>query len=208
AGAPGGRWARCSSPSPRPRAPPRAATCSRARAGSSASARRRPPSISRGARSRACRSTREPTEVRIFLGVFPPPPVQGVLHAAAEPLRRAGAAVSWVKAENLHYTMRFIGEVGEDGARRVAEAADEAAADCRTFEAEAGEFGAFPSPRRARVLWIGLARGGEELVALAGTLARALERRGFGKPDQPFAAHLTLGRVRRGTAGRSRPPAA
>ena len=146
--------------------------------------------------------------MRIFLGVFPPPPVQGALHAAAEPLRRAAASVSWVKAENLHYTMRFIGEVGEDGARRIAEAADEAAADCRTFEAEAGEFGAFPSPRRARVLWIGLARGGEELVALATALARALERRGFGKPDQPFAAHLTLGRVRRGTADWSGPLAA
>ena len=66
--------------------------------------------------------------MRVFLAVFPPLAVREAVFAAAAPLRLTGAGVSWVKAENLHYTMRFLGVVGEDGARRAAEAAAEAPA--------------------------------------------------------------------------------
>lgn len=134
--------------------------------------------------------------MRLFLAVFPPPAVREAAHAAAAPLRAAGPAVSWVKAENLHYTMRFLGEVGEDGARRAGEAALEAAAGHPAFEAALGGLGAFPGVRRARVLWVGMSAGAEPLTALARSLDRALGARGFGAPDRPFSPHLTLGRVR------------
>ena len=134
--------------------------------------------------------------MRLFLAVFPPPGVQRAAYAAIEALRRPGDGVSWVKPENLHYTMRFLGEVGEDGARRAADAATESAAKSRRFDAALGPLGAFPSARRARVIWVGMSEGAEALVALARDLDRALEKRGFGGADKPFSAHLTLGRVR------------
>ncbi len=61
--------------------------------------------------------------MRLFLAVFPGAAVQRAAHAAGEALRKPGDGVSWVKQENLHYTMRFLGDVGADGARRAAEAA-------------------------------------------------------------------------------------
>jgi 2'-5' RNA ligase len=137
--------------------------------------------------------------MRLFVAVFPPPMVRETAHAAGEALRRAGparASVSWVRSENLHYTMRFLGEVGEDGARRISVAAVEAAAAVAAFDAQLGALGAFPNPARARVLWIGLRAGAEALTALAQALDRALKVRGFGAPDHPFSPHLTLGRVR------------
>lgn len=134
--------------------------------------------------------------MRLFLAVFPPAEIQHAAFGVIEALRRPGDGVSWVKPENLHYTLRFIGELGEDGARRVAEAATEAAEKSRAFAAALGGLGAFPNPRRARVIWIGMSAGGEALVALAHDLDRALAKRGFGAPDKPFSAHLTLGRVR------------
>ncbi len=134
--------------------------------------------------------------MRLFLAVFPPAGVQRAASGVIEALRSSGDGVSWVKPENLHYTLRFLGEVGEDGARRVAEAATEAAAGSRGFAAALGGLGAFPDPRRARVIWIGMSEGGEALVALAGELDRALAKRGFGAPDKPLSTHLTLGRVR------------
>jgi RNA 2',3'-cyclic 3'-phosphodiesterase len=134
--------------------------------------------------------------MRLFLAVFPPAAVQRAAFGLIEALRRPGDGVSWVKPENLHYTLRFLGEVGEDGARRAAEAAAGAASTAKPFTAVLGGLGAFPNPRRARVLWIGMSEGGEPLVALARDLDRALAKRGFGKADKPFAAHLTLGRVR------------
>lgn len=138
--------------------------------------------------------------MRLFLAVFPPAEVQRAAFGLIEALRRPGDGVSWVKPENLHYTLRFLGELGEDGARRAAEAATEAAAKSRVFSAAPGGLGAFPDARRARVVWIGMREGGEALVALAHDLDRALAKRGFGAPDKAFSAHLTLGRVR--TPGR------
>jgi RNA 2',3'-cyclic 3'-phosphodiesterase len=134
--------------------------------------------------------------MRLFLAVFPPPEVQGAACGLIEALRRPGDGVSWVKPENLHYTLRFLGEVGEDGARRATAAAIQAASAAKAFAGALGGLGAFPNPRRARVIWLGLSEGAEALVALAQELDRALARRGFGAPDKPFSAHLTLGRVR------------
>src|SRR2546428_1507818 len=114
----------------------------------------------------------------------------------AESLRRSGEGVSWVKPDNLHYTLRFLGELGEDGAGRAAEAAREAAEPRQAFEASLGAFGAFPNSRRASVLWISLAEGSTPMVELARALEEALRRRGFDRADRPFSPHLTLGRVR------------
>ncbi|HVP14924.1 MAG TPA: RNA 2',3'-cyclic phosphodiesterase [Terriglobales bacterium] len=134
--------------------------------------------------------------MRLFVAVFPPSEVQRAAHRVIETLRRPDDGVSWVKLENLHYTMRFLGEVGDDGARRIAEAAIEAASRSSAFEAALGGLGAFPSARRARVIWIGMSAGAEALVTLARDLDRALDKRGFAPEGRPFSAHLTLGRVR------------
>lgn len=134
--------------------------------------------------------------LRLFLAVFPPPEAQAAVARACEVLRAPGDGVSWVKRENLHYTLRFLGDLGADGARRAGEAAREAAAAHAPFEAALGGFGCFPNARRARVVWVGLAGGDEPLRALAGSLEEALKRGGFGRADRPFASHLTVGRVR------------
>lgn len=133
---------------------------------------------------------------RLFLAVFPPPGAQAAAARACEALRSPGDGVSWVRRENLHYTLHFLGELGADGARRAAEAAGEAASDHRPFGAALGAFGCFPSARRARVLWVGLAAGDEPLRLLAASLDAALARRGFGRADRPFEPHLTVGRLR------------
>ncbi len=134
--------------------------------------------------------------MRIFLAVFPPPETVALAAGVIETLRRPGDGVSGVKEPNLHDTLRFIGEVGDDGARRIEEAAREAAAREKRFEAALGTAGAFPNARRARVIWLGLAQGAEPLVRLAASLEASLARRGFAPEGRAFSAHLTLGRVR------------
>jgi 2'-5' RNA ligase len=134
--------------------------------------------------------------LRVFLALFPPPEVQAAAAAAIDRLRGPGDRVSWVKPENLHYTLRFLGEVEESDARRAGEAAAEAAAAHRAFDAALGGLGAFPDGGRARVLWVGLSEGEEPMLALAREVERSLERRGFEPEARPFAAHLTIGRVR------------
>ena len=134
--------------------------------------------------------------MRIFLAVFPSPDAQEAAARVIERLRKPGDGVSWVKRENLHYTVRFLGELGESGLARVSEAAREAVAGQRRFEAALGATGAFPNARRARVLWLGLSEGAEALADVAHAVEQALRRHGFERADRGFTSHLTLGRVR------------
>lgn len=134
--------------------------------------------------------------MRIFIAVFPPEAAQAAAHDAIGRLRRPGDQVSWVRRDNLHYTLRFMGELGEDGARRAAEAVREGASRHAAFDVALGGPGAFPNARHARVLWLGLERGAEPFVALANDVEASLRRHGFGSADRPFTPHLTTGRVR------------
>jgi len=134
--------------------------------------------------------------VRVFVAVFPPSEVLDRLSALVERIRRPGDGVSWVKRENLHYTLRFLGELELSRAEAVCRAGGEAVRGMAPFEALLGAPGAFPNFRHPRVLWIGMSEGGPKLVLLARSLDEALRREGFGRPEKPFAAHLTLGRVR------------
>lgn len=134
--------------------------------------------------------------MRLFFAIVPPPAVQRAAFRVIEALRRPGDDVAWVREENLHFTLRFLGEVGDTARRDVARAAREAAARHAPFDAALGATGAFPGPRRARVLWLGLASGADAMQALAGSLEDALEGCGFAREARGFSAHLTIGRVR------------
>jgi 2'-5' RNA ligase len=134
--------------------------------------------------------------MRLFIAVFPPADVQQTAYRAADPLRPGHDAVAWVRKENLHYTMRFLGEVDEGGAKRASEAMRAAAASRPKFGASLGGFGAFPSARRARVLWIAMLQGAEPMRLLASALEASLASRGFEPGDDGFEPHLTVGRVR------------
>lgn len=135
--------------------------------------------------------------MRTFLAVFPSPPVQEAARRVIERLRFPDDDVSWVRRENLHYTLRFLGDLDEDGVSRLIAAARRGAAERSPFTATLGGAGAFPSARRARVLWLGLSEGAESLTALASGLEQALRDQGFDAAERAFSPHLTLGRVRR-----------
>jgi 2'-5' RNA ligase len=123
--------------------------------------------------------------------------MQSTAWHAVDPLRVGrGDSVSWVRQENLHYTMRFLGEVDDDGAARAGVAMREAAASRGRFGAVLGGFGAFPTAKKARVLWIGMTHGAESMRLLAEALELALKKQRFERADQPFEPHLTVGRVR------------
>jgi RNA 2',3'-cyclic 3'-phosphodiesterase len=100
-----------------------------------------------------------------------------------------------VRPELWHLTLRFLGEVDEVGSDRVVREVD--AADLGpAFEVRWSTLGAFPRPRRANVLWLGVDRGEAEASRLAAMVEEALEGAGFDPEDRPFRSHLTLSRIR------------
>jgi 2'-5' RNA ligase len=118
-----------------------------------------------------------------------------------EELSRLKASLRIVAPENLHLTLRFLGEVGENLTRSIAAAMQEAFREFEPFEASLKGVGVFPSVRNMRVLWIGVERNRERLIEMQRSLEGELQKLGFQR-DRRFHPHLTVARVkRRGDAG-------
>lgn len=100
-----------------------------------------------------------------------------------------------VAPENWHLTLRFLGDTDAATGRRLVEAL-QANAFGPPFVVEFGGLGAFPRALRAQTLWLGVQSGVPELRALAAAVERAVTAAGFAPDDRPFAAHLTLSRLR------------
>ncbi|MEM4658387.1 MAG: RNA 2',3'-cyclic phosphodiesterase [Candidatus Methanosuratincola sp.] len=106
---------------------------------------------------------------------------------------RSGADVKVVEEENLHVTMKFLGEVPVSKVEEISGALN--GMGIRRFELEARGVGAFPDRRTIRVIWVGVGRGGNEVMEIARKLDNALARFGFPK-EKRFVPHITIGRVR------------
>jgi 2'-5' RNA ligase len=133
--------------------------------------------------------------MRLFLAV---PLTEDARHAIAGHLRGAlthPLPGRPVRPENWHLTLRFLGEVDGVGADWIIREVD-AAERGPAFSVRWGSLGAFPRPRRATVLWLGLERGAEEAERLAAVVEKAVEAAGFAPEDRPFRSHLTLSRLR------------
>lgn len=97
--------------------------------------------------------------------------------------------------ENWHITFRFLGSIGEVAYERVLAELDSVDLG-RSFRIGLGELGAFPQPRKATVIWMGLSKGTERLHELAEISEEAAQAAGLAPNERPFRPHLTLSRVR------------
>ena len=141
--------------------------------------------------------------VRGFVAVLLPDGVRSRLAATAAELRARAPGLAWVRAENLHLTLRFLGDLEPAALERVREAVQAAATAMDPFTVALGGLGGFPSPRAPRVVWAGVVTGGEGLRALHAALEAALVARGIPGEGRAFHPHVTLARARdpRGAGG-------
>lgn len=134
--------------------------------------------------------------MRAFVAVDLPAHVRSALAELQQDLARSNADVKWVEPPNLHVTLKFLGEITDDERRAVEALLQRVAGETPPFALTLEELGAFPSVAAPRVLWVGIREGKEPVVRMA----EAIEREGAAIPlprdARPFAAHVTLGRVR------------
>ncbi len=133
--------------------------------------------------------------MRVFVAVFPTSEVQKALMEAARAF--PANAFRLTPPGRVHLTLKFFGEVPSEDLPRLASALGRAARQGEPFDAVVSGFGAFPSTRRARILWAGIGAGAEGFRALSRVVEDLLEPEGFVREDKPFVPHLTLGRARR-----------
>lgn len=134
--------------------------------------------------------------IRTFVGTATNSAVRERALELAEGLRRDGTQAKWTAAENLHLTLKFLGDVPEEQIPRVCRTVAEAASACKPFQLQFRGAGAFPDMRRPRMLWIGVAEGEAEVRRLQKLVDRALRKIRFPKEPQRYHPHLTIGRIR------------
>lgn len=136
--------------------------------------------------------------IRAFIAINISPEIKQRLEALSEDLQRAlqGVPVRWVPVENIHVTLKFLGDVSQANLDLLKKLLSSEAAAHPVFEISAGELGAFPSIRRPRVIWVNI-QAPADLLNLQRGIDTETARLGYAREDRPFSPHLTLGRVSR-----------
>lgn len=134
--------------------------------------------------------------MRLFAAAVPPSDVLAALVDATEPLRAQLPDLRWADATRMHLTLTFYGEVADATVPRLTERLARVAGRRDAMDLRFAGGGAFPQPRRARVLWIGVEGDRDPLRRLADSTAAAGRRLGLGGPDRAYRPHLTIARLR------------
>jgi RNA 2',3'-cyclic 3'-phosphodiesterase len=137
--------------------------------------------------------------VRLFLAINPQPEVRRAVIEATSDLRAAAPTLNWMDESRVHLTLRFLGEQEDAVIGPLGDALDRVAERHRQFSMRISDVGAFPNFRRARVVWIGVERE-SRLELLHHDVEKACEALGFEVEGRAFRPHITLARVRDGTA--------
>lgn len=143
--------------------------------------------------------------MRCFVALPVPEAVRRKAAEVIATLNDGGPDVKWVAPDNLHLTLKFLGETPEGQVPELGQALEEACAGRPSLRLEITTPGAFPNPRHPRVVWLGLTGDLEPLAGLAAAVERALAPLGYPSEDRPFRAHLTLGRARQPRKGGKKP---
>jgi RNA 2',3'-cyclic 3'-phosphodiesterase len=140
-----------------------------------------------------------PEAWRVFCAIYVPLELREKALAHSMRLRKAvpEAHASWSKPDNIHLTLKFLGDISESRVQSLSKAAANASTALDPFSIGVQGSGVFPTRGQPRVLWIGM----EDLQGKLGELYRRLEdecgKAGFRKEARPFHPHLTLARLRK-----------
>lgn len=136
--------------------------------------------------------------IRSFIAVDLPESMSDSLSATSKQLQGMleGLPIRWVPIENIHLSLKFLGDVSERNIPMLKEILAAEAASHTTFEISVGGFGIFPTLLRPRVLWVGV-EAPDELNNLQRRVDMETARLGYAPDQRDFTPHLTFGRVSR-----------
>ena len=136
------------------------------------------------------------SSLRTFIAIEISDHVRRELAKIQDVLRAANADVKWTAPENLHITIKFLGDTPPEKLAEINAVLDQTARAFRSFDLEIGELGAFPSTHAPRIIWAGVTRQADQVAAIAAMIEAGLAPLGFPKEERAFTAHITLGRAR------------
>ena len=113
-----------------------------------------------------------------------------------ESVKQYDLKIKWVRPENIHLTIKFLGDIKCSEIDDIGRLIKETAMDFTPLLLSAQGIGVFPNLNRPRVIWIGISGQIGELIGLQKMLDNKLQIIGFPKEKRPFKGHLTIGRIK------------
>lgn len=135
-------------------------------------------------------------KIRLFWAVNLPSDTRKKLCYIKDRLGGAGADAKWVEEDNLHITVKFLGDTDPGRVPGITESVSSRLKDLGRFRLEPLGMGFFPGAHSPRVLWVGLGGDVDTLGKVALAVEDAMERQGFPREGRRFSPHLTLARIR------------
>lgn len=135
-------------------------------------------------------------KVRTFIAIKLTPEIISNISGVQEELKKSVIEVKWVKPENIHLTLKFLGHITPEELEKVKLATRETLKPFAPFEVSVSGLGAFPKIEYPRVIWVGIDKGKKELTKIASRIEENLAKIGFAKEKRGFSPHLTLGRIK------------
>ena len=142
--------------------------------------------------------------IRSFLAFELPPEIKKRALLVSEDVRRSGLNAKWVKVDNIHLTVVFMGDIKEEDVPAIKDKIKKVCLGFDPINISLNGIGVFPNSRRPRVLWLGLDGEIERLSSLRDGLQEQLKTFGIKEEKRPFRPHLTLGRFRKPGRGNSK----
>lgn len=133
--------------------------------------------------------------MRVFIGVKLSGLLKKEISKICEVLKKSNADVKWVEVENIHLTLKFLGEVKEEKLTDL-NCIEKVVQNNSPFVFEIQGMGTFPNLKRPRVIWIGISNGKEDIINICKSLNEVLYKVGFKKEQREFSPHITIGRVK------------
>ncbi len=137
--------------------------------------------------------------IRSFIAIPIPAAMQKSAAGMVTRLSGPGDGIKWVPGDNLHLTLKFLGDVDNRDIPKLCDVVKQCCAGHDAFPLEFRGAGAFPSPEKPRVVYAKVTVGGEPLTALVEALQPALAELGFKPEPRDYVPHMTLGRTRGGS---------
>jgi 2'-5' RNA ligase len=131
--------------------------------------------------------------MRIFTGITLNDDVRGKILAELRSFKEIGTSIRWTEAKNIHLTVKFIGEVDQGRAARIAGALAATRFPVAPFQLAVRGFGKFPAGDDLHIFWAGV-EDSPQLLSLFNAIESALSPLGVAAETRPFHPHLTLGR--------------
>jgi 2'-5' RNA ligase len=135
-------------------------------------------------------------KIRTFIAFELPPAVISLLQQVQQELKGLKLRARWVRPENIHLTIKFLGDITPGDMDKIGVAMADAAVEIAPLSLAVKGIGVFPGTKRPRVIWVGLGGDIHRLLALQSRLEDKLAAVGFPRETRSFRAHLTLGRFK------------